>query len=204
MSESIRLEAVGQRVYFRSAPFGAKDRIKAIGGHWDGDERCWWIGRAKQAEAERLAAALAAAPAAAPKAEDLDGRRVYCSVTYGERDRRRWYVIAESHAQGRCLICDLQGKGPKGQGPEWVEMARCNLVKTYAPRERTWRGHTTTEYTTLGSLRRFVEGQRALEAVGAPVCAGCGRRAHEADLVEDLEDCLLKHPRCCDIPPGGC
>lgn len=32
------------------------------------------------------------------------------------------------------------------------------------------------------------------------VCAECGRGGH---LVSDLEDGLMKHYRCCDIPPGG-
>lgn len=31
------------------------------------------------------------------------------------------------------------------------------------------------------------------------VCAECGRGGH---LVSDLEDGLMKHWRCCDIPPG--
>lgn len=31
------------------------------------------------------------------------------------------------------------------------------------------------------------------------VCAECGRGGH---LVADLEDGLLKHYNCCDIPPG--
>jgi hypothetical protein len=30
-------------------------------------------------------------------------------------------------------------------------------------------------------------------------CAECGKAGH---LVTDLEDGLLKHYRCCDIPPG--
>lgn len=35
---------------------------------------------------------------------------------------------------------------------------------------------------------------------GGAVCAECGRPGR---LVEDLEDGMLKHYNCCDIPPGG-
>lgn len=35
---------------------------------------------------------------------------------------------------------------------------------------------------------------------GGRVCAECGRGGK---LVADLEDGLLKHYRCCDIPPDG-
>ena len=52
------LECIGQRLYFRGSPFAAKDRIKGIGGKWDPDQRCWWIGAKKRAEAERLVAEI--------------------------------------------------------------------------------------------------------------------------------------------------
>lgn len=35
---------------------------------------------------------------------------------------------------------------------------------------------------------------------GSYVCADCGK---PGKLVQDLEDGLMKHYRCCDIPPGG-
>jgi hypothetical protein len=35
---------------------------------------------------------------------------------------------------------------------------------------------------------------------GGRVCADCGRSGR---LVRDLEDGLMKHYNCCDIPPGG-
>jgi hypothetical protein len=35
---------------------------------------------------------------------------------------------------------------------------------------------------------------------GRNVCAECGKGGA---LVSDLEDGLMKHYRCCDIPPGG-
>lgn len=52
------LEKVGSRLYFVGSPFAAKDAIKRLGGHWDGDRRQWWIGAAKRADAESLVAEL--------------------------------------------------------------------------------------------------------------------------------------------------
>lgn len=75
-TQQTTLEKVGSRLYFRNSPFSAKDRIKRLGGHWDGEERCWWIGTAKRAEAEALVAALnggiTAESAKAAESVDLD------------------------------------------------------------------------------------------------------------------------------------
>lgn len=53
---AITIERAGQRVYFAGDTFAAKDAIKRMGGHWDGDRRQWWVGAKKLAEAEELAA----------------------------------------------------------------------------------------------------------------------------------------------------
>lgn len=42
---------------------------------------------------------------------------------------------------------------------------------------------------------------RQKSSASREVCAYCGKGGK---LVEDLEDGLMKHYRCCDIPPGGC
>lgn len=61
---------MGQRVYFLGNTFPAKDRIKAMGGHWDGDARAWWVGAAKQADAEKLLASLNGPAASVGLAQD--------------------------------------------------------------------------------------------------------------------------------------
>lgn len=52
---SITIECVGQRVYFCGNTFAIKDKIKSIGGHWDGERKQWWVGSAKKAKAARTA-----------------------------------------------------------------------------------------------------------------------------------------------------
>jgi hypothetical protein len=98
---------------------------------------------------------------------------------------------AERHDKGRCKICRLQGAG------FWVDMADCELLKTYEGRTVGHYGRSSSRYTTLGSLRKFVERQREAEARGDKPCAACGKRW---PLCEDMEDGLMKCHRCCDMP----
>lgn len=44
------------------------------------------------------------------------------------------------------------------------------------------------------------EGGGSGSGSGRRVCADCGR---SGKLVQDMEDGLYKHYRCCDMPPGG-
>lgn len=181
---------VGARLYVENAPYPSKEALKKAGCKWDADRRQWWIGAAKSAE---LAACVEAInnPAPAPTGKGLptasehDDRRVYAKVNYRGRP---FYVIAESHENGRCMVCPLSGAG------FWVAMADCELVKTYAPRE--YRGRT--EFTTLGGIRRFIDKQKRLAAGNVPQCAACGLR--NAHLIEDLEDGAMKCLKCCDMP----
>ncbi|MCC6416780.1 MAG: hypothetical protein IT429_00865 [Gemmataceae bacterium] len=190
------IEKIGQRLYLVGLPFAAKDRAKAIGAHWDGDRRQWWVGAAKTAAAEALAAELNAAPVSATESgpETVgEGSRVYARVEY---KGRKYYVVAESPEKGRCRLTTLQGTPAF-----WADMVACTLIRTYEGRpERGAFGRPTgrTAYTTLGSLRAFVGRETRARDAGATVCAECGL---SGELVADLEDGLLKHRRCCDIEP---
>lgn len=189
------LEQVGQRLYFRGAPFAAKDRLKSLGAKWDADARCWWIGAAKRLGAETLVADLNAAPAAdAPAKSDApaEDNRVYAKVSYKGRN---YFVVADTGTRVRLTVLD-------GSVHFWADKSACDLVREYKGRDqwdgRRNSGKTVTVYTTLESLCRFVDSQRSAEARGEEVCAcGCGVRG---ELIPDLEDGLLKLPKCCDIP----
>lgn len=172
--------------------FPVKDQLKALGGKWDAAGKGWAVPEEKAEEARGLVAgAKSAPPAAGPLAAsqglapEPDQARVLAKVKYKGQD---YFVIAESQAQNRCRICKMNGTG------FWVDMADCERLKTYQPRE--FRGRK--EYTTLGSIRRFVAGQKRLEESGAERCAACGKRNNH--LVEDLEDGLRKCRGCADIP----
>lgn len=186
-----------RRVYVQTAygePIVA--RLKALGAHWDAEARAWWIGAAKRSEVEALLAATPAPAADAPRAKQdpadirLTGKGVYKGRTY--------YLGAQTR-DGQRVRC-LTLPDAKGDYLDfWANASEVQVVKTYRPREHTYRGRTSTSYTTLGGIADFIRGERAARERGEPVCAACGK--HGDDLVRDLEDGMLKHPRCCDIEP---
>jgi hypothetical protein len=53
-----QIEKVGSRLYAANAPFAAKDQLKRLGCHWDGNRRQWWIGAAKRGPLEALVAEI--------------------------------------------------------------------------------------------------------------------------------------------------
>jgi hypothetical protein len=182
------IEQHGQRLYLVGLPFAAKDRAKSAlsltGKNWDGDRRMWWCGTAKRAAALALVAELNAAPAAPADDRPGDDARVKAKVKY---KGRTYFVVAES--ADRCRLTTLDGSVHF-----WAEKAACELVRTYAPRE--YRGRT--EFTTLGGLRRFVEGQRKAEERGEAACPVCGLRGRE--MVHDLETGMTCCRGCADMP----
>ena len=161
---SITLERQSTRVYLRGDTYSIRDRIREIGGHWDPAVKAWWVGRAKAAEAEALAASVAAqpAPSAATKAEGLaDDDRLLGQVEYTSRDGRtsRCWWAGQTRDGARYRLASMDGSRAW-----WADAASCRVVKTYEPRQR-WDGRrgsgTVTVYQTWGSMRRFLAERRA-------------------------------------------
>lgn len=183
---AIRLEKQGQRIYLLGDTYGMKDQIKAMGGHWDADRRAWWVGTKKEAEARQLAEGGAGPPTKQnPDDIRLTGKGRYKGRVYYAgsitRDGTRVRLLTLPDTKGEYL--DF-----------WAPCAEVEEIKRYAPRE--YRGRQ--EYTTLGSIARFIEKERRARERGDPVCAACGK---SGELVQDLEDGLMKHRGCCDIEP---
>lgn len=156
---AITLQTEGRRLYFIGDTFAIKDRIKSLGGHWDGDRRAWWIGSGKADEAQQLVNGLAAAPAAGVATQEKpkvsDDSRVVGKAKY---KGRMYYVLwmgrtKSGDEKARLTVLD-------GSIEFWADLLGCEIVKRYQPRE--YRGRT--EYTTLGSIRRFIENARRVEA----------------------------------------
>jgi hypothetical protein len=190
----ISLECQGQRIYLLGNTFPHKERIKSElhldGKNFDSERRAWWVGAGKRDQAEKLVQELNSAPA--PASTVGDDTRVLAKVGYKGRN---YYVIAESGTRARLTVLD-------GSISFWADKANCNLLKEYHPREeRGAYGKTTGRlvYQTLGSIKNFIDKQKQARESGAPVCSACGVAGGE--LVEDMEDGLLKHRRCCDMAP---
>jgi hypothetical protein len=192
---AITLQTEARRIYFVGDTFAIKDKIKSLGGHWDGDRRAWWIGSGKTEEATQLIAACnapASAVATSEKPKVSDDSKVVAKAKYkGRTYYVLWMGMTRSGTEkARLTVLD-------GSIDFWADLSACEIVKRYQPREHTYRGHATTQYTTLGGIRRFIEEQREGERTGN-ICAECGKAG---DLVRDLEDGAMKHRHCCDIEP---
>lgn len=188
-SKEIGTEKIGARVYITGDTYSIKAKLKEIGCHWDGDRRQWWIGAAKAPLIDGVIERSADEP---PPKEDLDSAKVYAKVEYKGRN---YYQLARSRDGLKRRLVSLDGKVDF-----WGDDGECRVVKEYHPREAFrgyGRGGRQTEYTTLGSIRRFVEREGRNRAAGGAVCAECGT---SGELIRDLEDGLMKHRRCCDIP----
>jgi hypothetical protein len=223
----IRMEKEGRRLYLIGDTFAIKGRIKGMGGHWDGDRRAWWIGVGKQSEVESLLKEIGAGfdlknpvdrairadqleeagrsdeaerlrSGKAPK-EDPDNIRL---TGKGEYKGRSYYLGARTR-DGQRVRCLTLPDDKSEYLDFWADVQEVRITKTYQPREvwdgRWNSGRTRTVYTTLGGIAAFVRAERKNRKAGGAVCAACGT---SGELVEDLEDGLMKHHRCCDMPPG--
>lgn len=191
-AQVVTLEREGSRVYFTGNTYPIKDRIKGLGGHWDSESRMWWVGIGKLDAAQKLLTNTVDTPATIAT-EDLDTAKVSTKIRY--RDRT-YFVIAES-CKGDPIDDRLRLATLKGADTFWVDANDCKVLKTYRSRESGYGRYRRTEYTTLGSLRRFVASQEKAKEAGMEACPCCGKRG---PLHHDLEDGMEKCFGCCDIP----
>ena len=159
---SITIEVQGTRIYLKGDTFKVKDSIKAMGGHWDGDRKAWWVGTAKREAAEKLANGVASGSVEADKSDE--DPRIVAKVKYkGRMYYARWYGTSKS-GEFKCHLFSLDGKinfwatfahDSDGSG----EIAK--IEKTYQPRTNGFGRYAREEYQTLSSIRRFIEQQKS-------------------------------------------
>lgn len=167
MAITIRRE--GQRVYFEGNTFPIKDQIKALGGHWDGDRRAWWVGAKKEAEARALVERLAGgrtAPEAAAKVglapdtpagvvadalEESGQARAADAVRRPQMPADQVRLTGKGTYQGRSYYLGSRTRDgarvlilglPREDGTyfeRWVPVAEVAVTKTYQARE-VWDG----------------------------------------------------------------
>ena len=94
-ASSLTVEVVGPRAYVRGNSYPFRDAIRSVGGHWDAEQKAWWVGATK---ADELRAALASATPAAPE----PFRHTKCKQCGARPDRRGWPRIYKS---GICSDC---------------------------------------------------------------------------------------------------
>lgn len=150
---TVTLNENGARIYFVGNTYPIKDQIKNLGGHWDADAKSWWIGKAKKTEAE----ALLSAGAQTNQNAQTDGVTMETRVlAKGEYKGRVYFVIAFTQDRAKVLLCFADGSKKW-----WAHAAEVTITKTYAPMVREWRGHETTTYHTLASIKAYVDRMKA-------------------------------------------
>jgi len=177
---TITIETAGRRLYLRGDTYSVRDRIRAIGGHWDADAKAWWVGAGKRAEAEKLATEAAAEPATTADAERkgdgedtvVAGRVTYRGQSYyvvgrTVRGRTHWddtVAAVQTRDGAKILVCSRDGATRS-----WVGRGEVEVLKRYDRPQ------------TIGSLRRFAADARA----------GVSRADYQAEIdgAED-QDCF--------------
>lgn len=176
---SIRQDlTTGKRLYVQTR-YGEPvvDRLKALGAHWDAEQRCWWISARKrpQVEAILVESDQRVESGTEPETKPEDPHSIRLSGK-GEYKGRTYYLGARTRdgQQVRCLtLPDTDGKFLSF----WAPVAEVTVTKHYTPREvwdgRRYSGRTRTEYTTLGSIADFIRRQKD-PATARGQCTECG------------------------------
>lgn len=143
----ITVEKVGRRHYLLGDTYGIKDRIKAAGGHWDGDRRAWWV--AKVEAAVELTGHPSAATSEAEKAE--------AQRAAGLQDADK--IAGKARYKGKEYLLVWEGTTSRGQAAKlafsdgskvfWANGGEYEVTKRYEARE--YRGRS--EPMTFGKLK---------------------------------------------------
>lgn len=184
--------STGNRIYLRGDTYKLRDKIKAIGGHWDPDQRAWWVGAAKRGEADRLVA-IAGNPV-------QDG-----AVIVPEALPEDTKIVGKAEYKGRQYLILWEGEGTDGRRSAkltfrdgtrqfWVHTDQYVVTKVYPTRD--YRGRP--ESMTLGKLKRLAQEYRAARAQGKEACHKCGSLA-----CVNGGGCYMCGCRNCDGSHGG-
>ena len=194
--------STGRRIYVQTK-FGEPvvEKLKDAGCKWDAAAKCWWAGAAKRAAIEAVLVQRDKdedeGVDMTPKKQTPDDIRLTGKGKYKGREYYAGSITKDGTKVRLLTLPDAEGK----YLDFWAHCSEVQQTKTYSPREvwdgRRYSGQTRTVYTTLGSIADFITEQKADRAAGLPMCAECGK---SGELIQDLEDGLMKHERCCDIP----
>lgn len=96
---SIQIQTEGRRTYLTGNTYPYRDRIRAIGAHWDAGRKAWWT--AKKADAEALVQELQGAEQQAAEQEREAGISTSDPVIRGRAKYRgkTYYVLAHGVSQ---------------------------------------------------------------------------------------------------------
>jgi hypothetical protein len=186
------IEIRGTRAYVTGDTYPIRDRLKAVGCHWDSESRLWWIGKAKADAVAEIVTAHESKPQEPqayqqPTPQELERLPCAGKATY---KGKQYYVVGQSDRTGKLhltnLACSLSF---------WADASACQWLKRYNSVSRfQGRGMGSVEQSqTVLSIRRFIDkatqDEKAIKSGEIP-----------AGYCVDLEDGLIKRRSECDIP----
>jgi hypothetical protein len=173
--------------------------LKDLGCKWDPPSKCWWVGKVKRKAVEELLAKTPVAETTATgevtsaKPDDPHDVRLVAKVKYKGRTYYARYLGETKRGYSARVVSlpDADGK----YLDFWITMARQGqpvaedqgeVIKTYAPRVVERYGYERKEYTTLGSIKSFIDRQKNPETRRG-FCSECGSQGPYGERCECYE-----------------
>lgn len=168
----IQLKTEGRRIYLVGDTYAIKDRIKSMGGHWDGESRAWWVGSGKLAEAQKLAGTSASASQGdTRRSSDAPGESAIIAGRCKFKGHA-YYLAGRDTSTGRW---DRSVEAiTTRDGAKCLLYLRDGSKQFWAAREAI---EITKSYSTPSTIRKIKEYAQEAAAVtaygGTPGCSAC-------------------------------
>ena len=206
----------GRRVWI-DIPFGspAKDKIKALGAHWDATRKQWWIGSGKADEVHQIADEANASKAAARQhVADIKEHGTWIQIPFEaadireaaksagavwDRERKQWAVPATAVDDIRAKIDDwnsAQKAAAEAVAQRKAEQAKQSAAEVIASSGRTTIGDIyTAGGVVAGSDRSYMrrpDAEHAAPSIGRVLTTKAGRvlivGGRDVRFVPDFDD----------------
>jgi hypothetical protein len=170
----VTLDNRGSRIYLRGDTYPVKDRIKSMGGHWDPDERAWWVGKAKLSDAQAFCGSGQGSTTTTVQSDTVtDETVIRGKATY---KGRAGYLVLWTGTTSRGEAVKLAFRD--GSKVFWADRAEVQIDKTY--QDHDWRGRREPGMT-FGRLNRLAAQYKQARANGIEPCDKCGGIHQDTD-----------------------
>jgi hypothetical protein len=160
----ITIDEQKSRLYLRGDTYALRSKIKEAGGHWDPDQRAWWLGTAKRAVAEQLAGA-APDGGSCDRDEVTDDTKIVGKASYKGTSGYLILWMGQTRRGEAAKLAFRDGR------VFWADMGEVTIEKTYQDRE--WHGRIEPGMT-FGRLKRLREEYSQAKRDGIEPCGKCG------------------------------
>lgn len=185
---TISIQTEGRRTYITGNTYHVRDRIRALGAHWDAARKMWWTG--KREEAETLVAQLTQSQPAQSSGSKTPRDGVDSVVAGRVEHKGKTYYLAGRQIHGRTHWDDGVEPVTTSDGAKYLLYFRDGASQFWAPRGEVRIVKAYDRPQTIRRLQKFAEEAKAAQAAGADVheyraeksgrCRGCGGELRDA------------------------